>query len=100
MTYLKNFVEGSAAQTIPGFKISKDNYLIALNLLKERYNNKHLQVTTHMNNLLELEPVTDLKHVKELRDIYNTIETQIRSLENLGIDSFLSQFYNEKFLPN
>ena len=87
MTYLKNLVEGSAAQTISGFKISKDNYLIALNLLKERYNNKHLQVTTHMNNLLELEPVTDLKHVKELRDIYNTVETQIRSLENLGIDS-------------
>ena len=40
-----------------------------------------------MNNLLELEPINDLKNVKELRYIYNTIETQIRSSENLGIES-------------
>ena len=80
-------MDGSAAETIAGLKISKENYLIALNLLKERYNNKQLQITTHMNNLLELEPITDLKHTKELRDIFNTIETQIRSLQSLGIDS-------------
>ena len=87
MTYLKNLVEGTAAETIAGLKISKENYLISLNLLKERYSNKHLQVTTHMNKLLELKPINDLKHVTELRDIYNTVETQIRSLESLGIDS-------------
>ena len=40
-----------------------------------------------MNNLLRLQPITTLREVDALRDLYNKVETQIRSLENLGIDS-------------
>ena len=87
MTYLKNVVIGSAAATIAGFKLSNENYTQAVTLLHERYDNKQLQVSSHMNNLLRLQPITTLREVDALRDLYNKVETQIRSLENLGIDS-------------
>ena len=32
-------------------------------------------------------PITSLREVEALRDLYNKVETRIRSLENLGIDS-------------
>ena len=35
MTYLKKLVGGNVVQTISVLKISKDNYSIALDLLKE-----------------------------------------------------------------
>ena len=85
MTYLKNLVIGSAAATIAGFKLSNETQ--AVTLLHERYDNKQLQVSSHMNNLLLLQPITTLREVDALRDLYNKVETQIRSLENLGIDS-------------
>ena len=87
MTYLKNLVIGSAAATIAGFKLSNENYTQAVTLLHERYDNKQLQVSSHMNNLLRLQPITTLREVDALRDLYNKVETQIRSLENLSIDS-------------
>ena len=40
-----------------------------------------------MNDLLDLKQIANLKYVSELRDLFDTIETQIRSLENLNIDS-------------
>ena len=87
MTYLKNLVIGSAAATIAGFKLSNENYTQAVTLLHERYDNKQLQVSSQMNNLLRLQPIPTLREVDALRDLYNKVETQIRSLENLGIDS-------------
>ena len=86
MTYLKNLVSGTAAQTIAGFKISSVNYAQALQLLKERYENKHVQISVHMNRLLEISPIDDMNKVEELRELYNTIEIQMRSLLNLGIE--------------
>ena len=87
MTYLKSLLSGPAAATISGFKISDENYKLAIDLLKERYDNKQLLISTHMNNLLKLEPVTSLDEILLLRQIYDRVESQIRSLENLDIDS-------------
>jgi len=86
MTYLKTLVSGTAAQSIAGFKTTSENYTAALQLLRERYENKHLQISLHMNNLLETPPIKEITRVEELRTLYNTIETQMRSLANLDID--------------
>ena len=40
MTYLKSLLSGPAAATISGFKTTDENYALAINLLKERYDNK------------------------------------------------------------
>ena len=54
MTYLKGLLKGGAASCISGFKIADKNYETSVNLLKERYNNKQLIVSSHMTNLLNL----------------------------------------------
>ena len=54
MTYLKGLQKGDAASCISVFKITDENYKTLVNLLKERYNNKQLIVSSHMANLLNL----------------------------------------------
>ena len=80
-------MRGNALACVSGFKLSDSNYSVALDLLRERYENKQLLISTHMNNLLKIEPLVDLSDAKHLRIIYDNIETQIRSLENLDIKS-------------
>ena len=63
MTYLKNFVEGQACDIVAGLKLSHENYVISLNLLKERYNDKQLLIYSHMQKLLNLKQAEDIKDV-------------------------------------
>ena len=55
-------------------------------MLKERFDNKQLQITIHMKNLLKIPTVSDLKNVSQLGLVHDNIETQIRSLENLNVN--------------
>ena len=49
MNYLINFVEGQAAETIKGLYLKNDNYLIALDLLKERFGDDQYIISAHIN---------------------------------------------------
>ena len=82
--YLKNLVEGKAATIISSIKLANENYNICLNLLKERYEDKQLMIHSHMNKLLKLENITDVKDVSRLRKLFDTIDIQVQSLNNLG----------------
>ena len=64
MNYLKNLVEGEAAATLSGLKLTNDNYEIALNLLRGRYDNKQLQISSRFQRLLNLNVVKDINNVK------------------------------------
>ena len=61
MTYLKSLLRGFALSMISGFKLSNENYNAALNLLKERLDNKQPQIATHLKNLLKISAVSNLK---------------------------------------
>ena len=63
MTYLKNLVEGQASHIIAVLKLLHENYVISLNLLKERYNDKQLLIYSHIQKLLNLKQVEDIKDV-------------------------------------
>ena len=69
------------------FKNLSDNYKEALELLQERYGNKNLIISCHMNQLLKIPPVTSDKDVKGLRIFYDTLESHIRSLLSSKVDS-------------
>ena len=84
---LKSLLKGDAASCISGFKITDKNYETSVNLLKERYNNTRLIVSPHMTNLLNLPQLASSDNINDLRKIYDTVETQVRSLENLDIQS-------------
>ncbi|XP_057302253.1 uncharacterized protein LOC130636526 [Hydractinia symbiolongicarpus] len=87
MTYLKNLVEGPAASCIAGFRLSNENYKTVVDLLKERYNNKQLLISAHMKKLLKLEQANNLTNIETLRNVFDNVETQVRSLENLDVTS-------------
>ena len=87
MSYLKRLLKGDAASSISSFRITEENYETAVNLLNERYNNKQLIVSSHMTNLLNLPQLISSDNVNDLRKICDTVETQVRSLENLDIQS-------------
>ncbi|XP_065642134.1 uncharacterized protein LOC136073823 [Hydra vulgaris] len=86
MTYLRNLVKGQALSAITGLTLSNKNYSVALNILKNRFSNKQLLTSIHMKKLLSLEKIKDVRNISELRKMFDTIEIQIRSLENLSID--------------
>ena len=39
-TYLKSKLSGDALQAIPGYQLSKDNYLVTVDVSKKRFRNK------------------------------------------------------------
>ena len=86
ITYLRNLVKGQALSAITGLTLSNENCSVALNILKNRFSNKQLLISIHMKKLLSLEKVKDVRNISELRKMFDTIEIQIRSLENLSVD--------------
>ncbi|XP_066929877.1 uncharacterized protein [Clytia hemisphaerica] len=85
MNYLIGFVTGEAESLLKGLRLSGDNYKKALELLKERFGNSQILKTVHMNRIIELESVCDISEVKELRKLYDSVETEIRNLESLSM---------------
>lgn len=93
LTYLKVLLKGDGASCISWFKITDENYEACVSLLKERYD-KQLTVSSYMTNVLNLPQLTFFD--RELRKIISTVETQLHSLENLGIQS---EMYRSWLIP-
>ena len=96
MTYLRNLVKGQALSAITELTLSNENYSVALNILKNRFSNKQLLISIHMKKLSP-EKVKDVRNISELRKMFDTIEIQIRSLENLSVDE---NMYGSILIPN
>lgn len=103
--YLKYLIQGQAANTISGFSLTGGNYKEAVCLLEERYGNKEVVISAHMEALLKLPAATSISEPKKLRDIYDKLESHVRSLQNIGIGakmywSFLSPVIMSKIPEN
>ena len=76
----------SALEAINGLTLTSDNYVQAKELLKRRFGNSQLIISSHMNNLISLNKIINT-NVKELRILYDKIEGNVRALNSLGINS-------------
>jgi hypothetical protein len=85
--YLKSLVEGPVAAEIAGFSLTDDNYETAFKLLEEIFANPQIIVSSHVDALLKLEPVSNIHEIVKIRKLYDSIETHILSLANLNIES-------------
>ena len=85
MNYLMGYLTDEAANCLKGLRLSNDNYRKALDMLKDRFGNPQILISAHMNKILELEPVFSISDVKELRCLYDSVETQLRNLESMGL---------------
>ena len=86
MNYLLSYLIGEALKTVQGLKLSEPNYSARIEMLQERYGYKQVLISTRMNKLLNLPNSGNLNDLKYLRELYNYINTQVRSLICLGVD--------------
>ena len=84
--YLYSLLERSAAEAISGLALTSANYQEAIAILQRRFGDRQQIIGKHMETLLNLEPVTTYS-VKCLRQLYDKVESHIRSLKALGIST-------------
>ena len=51
--------------------LSKDVHSIALKILRERYANKQVLISSYMESFVKLQPITSMKNVSGLRAMYD-----------------------------
>ena len=86
-TYLKSCVTGAGESAISGLPVTEDNYETAIDILRDRFGKPQLLISNHMEALLKLPIVSSVHETKNLRDLYDKIEINIRSLKALGVES-------------
>ena len=74
-------------EAIEGLPITGENYKKALEILETRYSNKQLCISTYMENLVKMQPVTSMHDAKGIRTLYDKLEANLRVLDTLGISS-------------
>ena len=82
-TYLKSFLSDSALQSINGLSLNATNYKEAIEILHERYGNKQLLISAHMQKLPTIKSSND---ISGLRKMYDQTEVCVRNLKALNID--------------
>ena len=86
--YLRGQLEGRALATMSGFSLTAAlNYSAAIELLKDRFANPQIIISSHMEKLLKLQEVSDVNDVKKIRALYDKIESNVRSLEAMDMTS-------------
>ena len=85
ISYLKSLLVGSAAHVIAGLPLTNGNYEKAIDLLKKRFGNRQIVISSHMEALTKIPKITSIHEVKRLRNLYDTVESHMRSLESLEI---------------
>ncbi|GFW66138.1 uncharacterized protein TNCV_1710371 [Trichonephila clavipes] len=65
--------------------VSRNIQVIDSNSFEYRFGNKNMLINAHLSNLLNLTPVRNPTDIVGLRNLYDRAETQIRSLESLGV---------------
>ncbi len=85
--YLRSVLEDEAASVISGLSLTSKNYKEAVTLLRDRYENKQILVSGHIDQLLNLPLVTSSTDTSMLRELYDSVEKNVRCLKNLDISS-------------
>ena len=83
---MKSFSKGPGAGCMSGLNLTADNYQQALDTLAQRYGNKQLLISTHMDQLLSIKPILNLHDAQKLRETFDKIELNVRNLKRLNAD--------------
>ena len=86
-SYLKSFLCPSSYETLSGSALTNQNYLEAVELLRQRYENPQLLINTYMEQFVKLDKIEKSNDVSKLRTFFNKIEITIRNFKSLGIET-------------
>lgn len=98
--YLKSALKGEPLELISNLSLTNDNYEIAIETLKKRYDNKLSIINTHIKNMVDAQAMKR-GTAQELRDFITKIKQNINSLETLKVpvkqwDLLLLHIFSEK----
>ena len=78
-------VSNNALEAISGLTLTGSNYDEAIQILQIRFGNKQLIINRHMEQFLNVDGVSSQHDMKDLRQLYDVIESNVRSLKSLGV---------------
>ncbi|XP_035228427.1 uncharacterized protein LOC118200575 [Stegodyphus dumicola] len=79
-SYLKSLLGEIAYNAFSGLSLTHENCDSAIELLINRFGRNYLVINAHMNKLLNLFPVRNVRDIENLRNLYDQCETQVRCL--------------------
>lgn len=82
--YLKSYLQGEPLNLISSLQLTAGNFQIALNTLKDRYENQFRIVNAHIKKLLDVS-VLNKTSPSEIRQFIIQSKQSIQSLTNLGV---------------
>lgn len=83
LQYLRLSLRGTAAQLIENLEVTERNYLVAWNLVHERFENKRLIVQTHVSKLFNVSKL-EKESASELRSFFDLFTRHINALKAIG----------------
>ena len=86
-SYLKRVLSKDVQESRRGFLTTNENYSIALKILRERYTNKQVLISSYMESFEKLQPITSTNNVSGLRTINDLVEGNVRNLSSLDVPS-------------
>ena len=85
--YLRGLLTDTAAATISGLTLTEANYENATTFLKQRYGHPQIIINSHMDQLMQIQPLGPGSNVTRLRSMLDEIQTHVRALHSLGVSS-------------
>ena len=85
--FLKKYLRGEALNAVSGLNLNAENYKEAVALLMDRYGNEQILISAHMESLLKIPRITSKNNIKGLRDLYNHVESCVRNLRSLKLET-------------
>lgn len=82
LIYLKSYVRDEPLQLIESLQVTHSNFNIALNVLKNRYENRLSIINSHFDALLSISPITKCTAVS-LRKFHTDVKKQMDLIRNL-----------------
>ena len=79
-------LKDDALTAVKRLLVTNESYGVALKLLEEPFGDPQLLIHKHMTTLLSLDTICSIFDLKNLKKVYDQAETQVRSLENVGVD--------------
>ncbi|XP_043476274.1 uncharacterized protein LOC122507554 [Leptopilina heterotoma] len=81
--YLRSCPKGEAMSIISSLESSVENYSIAWELLKKRFDNKRIIIRTHVDALIEY-PKLGKESAQELKKLLDLVQIHLRALKSLN----------------
>ena len=81
--YVKSLLTGIAQSIVTGLALPEK----AVELLKRRFGNRQVVISSHMEALTKIPKVPSTSEVKRLRSLYDRVESRVRGLESMEISS-------------